>query len=155
MSTVTTTTSIIKGTELAGSKITKRIVSLDFQRGLAIFMMVFFHSVQHLYDISWATNIENLFKMNFLIIISVILLAFFVGWAGYFLLISAIVNALAMSKRASKGHKPIQILTKQILTGVGVLFAGMLTEGLIGYYGYFGLALRGAIGVTPNSFKYL
>ena len=73
--------------------------------------------------------------MNVLVILSVILMAFFVGWAGYFLIISAIVNALAMSKRASRGHRPAQILFKQLLTGVGLLFAAMLTEGLFGYYG--------------------
>ncbi len=141
-STVTAKTSTIEGVEFTGSKVMKRIATLDFQRGLAIFMMVFFHSMQHLYDFSWATDVENLLKMNFLIVIGILLMVFFVGWAGYFLIISAIVNALAMSKRASRGHRPVQILTKQILTGVGVLFAAMLTEGLVGYFGYFGLALR-------------
>ena len=142
MSTVTAEKSTIEGVELTGSKVMKRIVTLDFQRGLAIFMMVFFHSMQHLYDFGWATDVENLLKMNFLIVIGILLMVFFVGWAGYFLIISAIVNALAMSKRASKGHKPIQIVLKQILTGVGVLFAAMLTDGLIGYYGFLGSAIR-------------
>lgn len=87
----------------------KRIATLDFQRGLAIFMMVFFHSMQHLYDFGWVRDVENLLKMNFLIVIGILLMVFFVGWAGYFLIISAIVNALAMSKRASKGHRPVQI----------------------------------------------
>lgn len=41
-STVTAKTSNIEGAELTGSKVMKRIVTLDFQRGLAIFMMVFF-----------------------------------------------------------------------------------------------------------------
>ena len=91
-----------------------RIASLDFQRGLAIFMMVFFHSIQHIYDISWAMNINELLQKNILIIISVALLAFFTGWAGYFLLISAIVNALAMTKKAAKGVKIEKILVKQI-----------------------------------------
>ncbi|MCE7738501.1 MAG: TM2 domain-containing protein [Candidatus Heimdallarchaeota archaeon] len=142
MSTVTAEKSTIEGVELTGSKVMKRIVTLDFQRGLAIFMMVFFHSMQHLYDFGWATDVENLLKMNFLIVIGILLMVFFVGWAGYFLIISAIVNALAMSKRASKGHKPIQIVLKQILTGAGVLFAAMLTDGLIGYYGFLGSAIR-------------
>ena len=142
MTTNNTNSTPIKGADLAGSKITKRIVSLDFQRGLAIFLMVFFHSIQHLYDIGWATNVETLFKMNVLVILSVILMAFFTGWAGYFLIISAIVNSLAMSKRASRGHKPIQILLKQILTGLGILFAAMLTEGLFGYYGWLGSGIR-------------
>jgi hypothetical protein len=142
MTSITSSSSTIEGVELTGSKIQQRIVTLDFQRGLAIFLMVFFHSIQHLYDISWATNVDELFKMNILVILSVILMAFFTGWAGYFLIISAIVNALAMSKRASKGHRPIQILVKQLLTGVGILFAAMLTEGLFGYYGYLGNGIR-------------
>ncbi len=95
-----------------------------------------------MYNISWATNLDQLLQKNILIILSVLLLAFFTGWAGYFLIISAIVNALAMSKSASKGNNPVQILVKQLLTGVGVLVAAALTDGLIGYYGYFGSALR-------------
>ena len=102
MTTVSVKDTTVEGVELAGAKIMKRIATLDFQRGLAIFMMVFFHSLQQLYNFDWAQDLENLFKMNFLVILGVVLLVFFVGWAGYFLIISAIVNALAMSKRASR-----------------------------------------------------
>ncbi len=45
MSTVTNTKKSIEGAELSGASVMRRIVSLDFQRGLAIFMMVFFHSI--------------------------------------------------------------------------------------------------------------
>jgi len=107
----------------------KRIASLDFQRGLAIFMMVVLHEIQHIYDISWATNIDQLLQKSPLIIASVFLLAFLSGWAGYFLLISAIVNVLAMTKKAAKGYDPNKILAKQILTGVGLLIVGAITEG--------------------------
>ena len=34
-------------------KIMKRIASLDFLRGVAIFAVVFIHSFQYLYDYTW------------------------------------------------------------------------------------------------------
>ncbi|MHA1116210.1 MAG: heparan-alpha-glucosaminide N-acetyltransferase domain-containing protein [Candidatus Heimdallarchaeaceae archaeon] len=133
--------------EMKEVKQMKRIASLDFQRGLAIFMMVILHEIQHMYDISWATNIDQLLQKSPLIIASVFLIAFLSGWAGYFLLISAIVNVLAMTKKAAKGYDPNKILAKQILTGVGLLIVGAITEGLL-YYGYIGTSIRSK-GTTP------
>ncbi len=142
MSSSEASKSEVKGTNLAETAVMKRLGSLDFQRGLAIFLMVFLHSIQHLYDIGWATNIDQLLQMNVLVILSVVLMAFLSGWAGYFLIISAIVNSLAMCKRALRGHRPIQILLKQVLNGLGILFAAVLTDGWFGYYGYLGKGLR-------------
>ncbi|MHA1829638.1 MAG: TM2 domain-containing protein [Candidatus Heimdallarchaeaceae archaeon] len=139
-------------TQLAENKTINRIASLDFQRGLAIFMMVFLHSIQHIYDISWAADINQLFQKNILIILGVILLAFFGGWAGYFLIISAIVNSLAMTKKANKGSSLEQILIKQLLTGVGILIAAMFTEGIMGYYGFLGSVIRGLKEFSYSSF---
>ena len=130
----------------------KRIATLDFQRGLAIWMMVFLHSVQHLYDISWATNVDTLLKENVLVIISVLLLALFSGFAGYFLLISAIVNSLAMTKRAARDFSPVRIMVKQIITGFGLLIAGAITEGLL-YYGYLGHSIRGSFTQGIDAFR--
>ena len=130
----------------------KRIATLDFQRGFAIWMMVFLHSVQHLYDISWATNVNVLFEENVLVIASVILLALFSGFAGYFLLISAIVNSLAMTKRAARDFSPERILIKQLITGLGLLIAGAITEGLL-YYGYLGISIRGSVTQGISAFQ--
>lgn len=142
----------VEGVILSDIPKMKRIATLDFQRGLAIWMMVFLHSVQHFYDISWATNVDTLLQENVLVIIGVLLLALFSGFAGYFLLISAIVNSLAMTKRAARDFSPEKIMIKQVLTGLGILIAGAITEGLL-YYGYLGNSIRGSITQGISAFR--
>ncbi|MHA1115863.1 MAG: hypothetical protein ACTSPJ_06785 [Candidatus Heimdallarchaeaceae archaeon] len=61
------------------------------------------------------------------------------GWI--FPLISSTVNALASVKKVRKSGSAERVLAKQILTGIGVLIAGRLTEAF-GYYGYFGRVFR-------------
>ena len=125
----------------------KRIASLDFQRGLAVWLMVFLHVFNHIYDYSWVDT-SNLFdgSVNFFLMAFLVLLAFLGGWAGYFLLISGTVNALTTTKAVLNGKSPIKQLKKQILSGIGVLVVGFLTEGL-GYYGVFGRILRSEEGI--------
>lgn len=142
----------VEGVVLSDIPKMKRIATLDFQRGFAIWMMVFLHSVQHLYDISWATNVDTLMQENVLTIVSVILLALFSGFAGYFLLISAIVNSLAMTKKAARDFSPVRILVKQLLTGFGLIIAGTITEGLL-YYGYLGQSIRGSFTQGISAFR--
>ncbi len=87
-----------------------------------------------------------------LVIISVLLIALFSGFAGYFLLISAIVNSLAMTKRAARDFSPEKIMLKQVITGLGLLVAGAITEGLF-YYGYLGNSIRGSITQGISAFR--
>ncbi|MBY9002191.1 MAG: hypothetical protein KGD64_14825, partial [Candidatus Heimdallarchaeota archaeon] len=118
----------------------KRIASLDFQRGFAIWMMVFLHVFNHIWDYS-GISVDDLFSdINFGLSLTMIIIAFFGGFAGYFILISSVVNGLATTKSALKGTQPNKLLFKRILTGVGILIAGRITETL-GYYGYFGRVL--------------
>ncbi|MHA1305168.1 MAG: hypothetical protein ACTSPI_15830, partial [Candidatus Heimdallarchaeaceae archaeon] len=86
-------------------------------------------------------NVDQLLQKSPAIIAGVIILAFLSGWAGYFLLISATVNSLAMTKKAAKGYDPRRILVKQVLTGIGLLVVAAITEGLL-YYGYIGVTIR-------------
>ncbi|MCK4973430.1 MAG: hypothetical protein KAS52_08920, partial [Candidatus Heimdallarchaeota archaeon] len=119
----------------------KRIASLDFQRGLAIWMMVFLHVFNHIWDFS-GVGLDDLFAtLNFGLSLLMVIMAFFGGFAGYFILISSVVNSLATTKSALKGTSPGKLLFKRILTGVGILLAGRITE-TFGYYGYFGRVLR-------------
>ncbi len=122
-------------------KNSKRIASLDFQRGFAIWLMVFLHYIQHIYDVSWAFDLDVLFQKNIFVIIIIALMAYLGGWAGYFLLISATVNSLAMTKRSMRGENPEKIVLKQVLTGIGILVSAYITESFM-YHGYLGHALR-------------
>jgi len=128
----------------------KRIASLDFQRGLAIWMMVFLHVFNHIWDFS-DVGISDLFtNINFGLSLIMIIMAFFGGFAGYFILISSVVNSLATTKSALKGIPPEKLLFKRILTGVGILLAGRITE-TFGYYGYFGRVLRSGDSILQAS----
>jgi len=130
----------------------KRIASLDFQRGLAIWMMVLLHSIQEIYDVSWAVNLNELLQKPIIVIIAVALLGLLSGWAGYFLLISAIVNSYSMTKKVNKGYSAEQSLLKQVITGVGILVIAIISESVIGYHGYLGHALSGHISWKVTDF---
>ncbi|MHA1202744.1 MAG: hypothetical protein ACTSQ4_09500 [Candidatus Heimdallarchaeaceae archaeon] len=128
----------------------KRIASLDFQRGLAIWMMVFLHVFDHIWDYS-GVEVDDLFtNLDFGLSLILIIMAFFGGFAGYFILISSVVNSLATTKSALKGTPPGKLLFKRILTGVGILLAGRITE-TFGYYGYFGRVLRSGDSILAAS----
>ncbi|MHA1816344.1 MAG: hypothetical protein ACTSX1_10080, partial [Candidatus Heimdallarchaeaceae archaeon] len=128
----------------------KRIASLDFQRGLAIWLMVFLHVFNHIWDFS-GVGLNDLFStLNFGLSLIIVIMAFFAGFAGYFILISSVVNSLATTKSALKGTPPGKLLLKRILTGVGILLAGRITETL-GYYGYFGRVLRSGDSILTVS----
>ena len=119
-----------------------RVVSLDFQRGFAIFLMVILHAFEHLYDYSW--GIADPHKALTLppIVLALGGVAAYLGsWNAYFLLISATVNVLAMTRRAADGARPRAILSKQLLTGFGLVVLGALVDGLL-YGGYIGMAVR-------------
>ncbi|MCG3227625.1 MAG: hypothetical protein H7645_11965, partial [Candidatus Heimdallarchaeota archaeon] len=121
----------------------KRIVSLDFMRGAAIWMMVFFHASTHMYDYTWvADQFENIYTFPIPVLIFLLILIALGGWATFFILISASVNSFSMTKRAMKGADIRVVLYKQLFTGFGILFIGWLIESFIGMHGYLGYAIR-------------
>lgn len=69
------------------------------------------------------------------------IVGYFASWNSYFLLISATVNTLAMSRNAAQGTKPGRILSKQLLTGACLVVIGAFVNGFL-YDGYLGTAIR-------------
>lgn len=116
----------------------KRLFSLDFIRGFAIWMMIILHSFNNMYDTSWARDFETLLQMNPAIILFVGLLAYFGTFAGLFLLVSISVNVYASHKKLEKGHKPRLILLKQVVVGLLVVIIGFLSETILLYEGLLG-----------------
>lgn len=122
---------------------TKRIVTLDFLRGAAIWMMVFFHASSHMYDYTWiADKFDNIYSFPIIVIIFLFVLLALGSWATFFILISASVNSFSMTKRASRGSDIKIGLYKQLFTGFGILFIGWLTESFTGMHGYLGYVIR-------------
>lgn len=129
-------------TEEDQTKEMKRIATLDFLRGVAIFAVIFIHSFQYLYDYTWIIDDYTLvfdFPIPFLIIAGI--LGYFGLWVAFFILISGTVNAYVMTRKAVSTKKKHVILTKQIITGVFILILGYIKEALF-YWGYIGHSFR-------------
>lgn len=120
----------------------QRIATLDGCRGVAIFLMTFFHSFYHVvnYD-AIAENPGRLLEYP------KILLGFFgffiyLGtWNTFFLLVSSIVNTYVMARSAARGANLRVLLWKRVITGAVLLIVDHLIEGF-GYWGFLGKGLR-------------
>lgn len=119
----------------------ERIATLDFQRGLSIFIMVFIHSAANIIDSSYIENDPSVItEMPIYIIIILAVLAFFGMWNSYFLLISVTVNSYAMAKGVINDKDPKKILVKQMITGIGLLIINAFQQSFLAK-GYFGQVL--------------
>ncbi|MFX1537633.1 MAG: hypothetical protein ACFFDI_25835 [Promethearchaeota archaeon] len=118
--------------------VAKRMLSLDFIRGVAIFLMVILHAFTRMMDTSWAQDIDTLLQKNVFVILGAGLLAYLGTVAGLFLIISITVNIFSAHKKLEKGFTPEQILGKQVAVGFLVLFCAYLTESILHHAGILG-----------------
>ncbi|HUU77089.1 MAG TPA: hypothetical protein VMX55_02005 [candidate division Zixibacteria bacterium] len=118
-----------------GSKY-QRFFSLDFARGLAIFVMLFLHIIQRTLNMEELfANINNVALIN---LFALVLIPFFGGLAGFFLIISAAANMVSIYRDLEKGKSIKSLVFKQVIGGLLLLIFAMLCEGLIGYQGLMG-----------------
>jgi hypothetical protein len=123
-------------TELSTNARMKRFASIDFLRGLAIFIMLVLHMIGDYLDIdTLLADINNLPLMN---IVALIVLPFLGGLAGLFLIASSISNMVSMQRNLKRGKTVGSIVIKQIIGGIVLLLFAMITEGLTGYHGSLG-----------------
>lgn len=120
----------------------KRIATLDFFRGFAIFFMTIYHVIMMIYDYHWIENFDNLLQLPLFVLALLGIATFFGTWHGFFLLISSIVNAYAVVGKAKRIENTHPILFKQLFTGVAIYFLGWF-EQAFGYKGYFGNVIQG------------
>jgi predicted acyltransferase len=131
----------IRSTYEESSKPLERIASLDFQRGLAIFLMIFVHGAANIIDYSYIEEDPTIVKdLPIPIILIFVVLAFFAVWNSYFLLISVTVNSYSMVRGIENGKEPERIVLKQCLTGFGLLLVNMIHQSFMAT-GYFGIAI--------------
>jgi hypothetical protein len=125
-------------TELSENISKKRFVSLDFLRGLAIFIMILLHSISDLLDIDTLLAGDNINQIPIINLIALLVLPFLGGLAGLFLLTSASSNMVSMQKNLLKGESVLSIAIKQVIGGFVLLIFALLTESITGYHGTFG-----------------
>ncbi|HUT79713.1 MAG TPA: hypothetical protein VMZ29_00810 [Candidatus Bathyarchaeia archaeon] len=122
--------------EIETKPFSKRFLTLDITRGLAIIGMIFLHIISDTLNID--VLLADLNSIPLINLIALVLLPFLGGLAGFFLLISAAGNMVSTYRELNKGHSIKGIVLKQIIGGFILLIFAMLTEGLIGYHGTFG-----------------
>ncbi len=112
-------------------KATKKFITLDFARGIAIFLMLVLHVLQNVLDIGYLfTDIAN---QPILALIVMFIAPFFGGLAGFFLLISSASNMISMYRDLERGERIRSLVFKQIFGGVLLLVFAMICEGITGY----------------------
>lgn len=118
----------------------ERFVSLDFARGLAIVIMLFLHITQRTLNIGGLLDTIN--DQAMINLLALVLIPFFGGLAGFFLIVSAASNMISIFKDLKKGKSVRSLVLKQVFGGFLLLVFAMLCEGLIGYQGLFGNFLK-------------
>jgi len=132
-------------------KKSKRFASLDFARGIAIFLMIALHTLSFSLNIpDLMADINNLAVIN---LIALIILIFYGSLAGFFLIVSATSNMVSMYRDLEKGNSIKSLVVKQVVGGLLLLFFAMLCEALIGYHGAFGNFFR-YLNHPGDYFKY-
>ncbi len=126
----------------------KRYASVDFMRGLAIALMLVLHMVMHTLNVDAIT--EDFSGVKFIEFILMIVLPFFGGLAGFFLMVSAAGNAISMENALQRNISPASLARRQVLGGFILLCFAMLVEGLIGYHGDLGVFVHESLKAASD-----
>jgi len=118
----------------------KRYASIDFMRGIAIFLMIILHTISDYLDVEGLLGRIN--DVPLLNVVALVVLPFLGGLAGLFLLVSAIANMISMQKQLMRGLSAGMLALRQVITGFIIYIFAALTESTIGYWGAFGLFAR-------------
>ncbi len=111
----------------------RRFASIDFLRGIAIFLMLFLHTITHVLDIDGLlAQIDNIVLIN---IVAFIVLPFLGGLAGFFLMVSAIGNIVSMYRHLQAGRSVRDLIIRQIMGGVLLLIFAMISESIFSVHG--------------------
>ncbi len=120
----------------------KRIISLDFLRGLAMIFMLAFHVLIH---VSWHAQASN--YSNLQAIIDSGLLWLFViifilaNFRALFLMVSMTIHAYILTKTMNKENAK-SILTKNLFFALMLYFVALFTEGIAANWGVLGRSIQ-------------
>jgi hypothetical protein len=98
--------------------------------------MLVMHTIMTVLNIDFLVDhINDLRAIN---LIALVLLPFFGGLAGFFLLVSSASNMVSMFNNLKKSKSVKSIVIKQVVGGVVLLIFAMITESITGYFGLLG-----------------
>ncbi len=115
----------------------KRMVSLDFIRGLCIIGMVALHAFGRIYDASWLGT-DSMGGKSLLHILLLITIAYIGGMAGLFLMVSTISHTISMRDQIKAGKNINKVVARQLMAGFLLLAFAFLAESTIGHHGFLG-----------------
>ncbi len=114
----------------------RRYASIDFLRGTAIVVMLFLHIVDRVLDAdALAPHITTLPLIK---VLGFVFVPFFGGFAGFFLMVSAMGNMVSMYRHLQAKRSVRGLVVRQVIGGFLLLFFAMLTEAVIGSRGPIG-----------------
>ncbi|WP_457556481.1 hypothetical protein [Candidatus Harpocratesius sp.] len=119
-------------------KRSNRFATIDFLRGIAIWMMLLLHLLMRVYDRSWVDDPTQMAQARVIVIVILVFALYLGGWCGFFLLISSIGNMISMQKQLARGKTVGELVLKQVIGGFILLFFAFLTESIIGYHAWLG-----------------
>ncbi len=135
----------------------KRLVSLDFLRGISIFAMTFFHAFENVITLDDGGVDPYAMQSNPAIVILASTILIFGYWRPFFLLISATVHMYTMERSIRKGKKRIDILKRQLFLGSLIYLIGLLRESVFSSYGFLGVSYENkswTLGALKNIFVF-
>ncbi len=119
----------------------KRYASIDFLRGLAIFLMIWVHTMQRFVFREKLYN--EMGEYSLFVIIFLVAILFLGSWCGLFLMVSSTGNILSMQKGLEKNPNVGSFVFKQVIGGSLLIIAAIITESITGYNAFAGQAVYG------------
>lgn len=105
----------------------KRITSLDFLRGLAMFLLIGYHAFEKTIHPTFFTEVMALPPALLALFAPLLLLA---NWRGIFLLISGATLTYRTHKSIEKGIKPMKIFIQNFLSAILLLIHGLVIQAI-------------------------
>ncbi len=120
----------------------KRIISLDFMRGLAIMGMLASHVLLHISHFAQVSNFGEIMDLEPVLIVVFIIVFILSNFRAAFLMISMMAHVYSMALAIKKGRSPEAVLKKQLLMGAMLYLVGLFCEGIAANWGVIGRSLE-------------
>jgi hypothetical protein len=103
----------------------QRVATFDVIRGIAIFLVLFFHVFFFLFDSGlWESRMDG----EGVSLVQLGVIFYFAGWGGIFLMVSTAANSYVFLKRLDRGYHINDVFKKQLSSGLLLLVLAILLD---------------------------